>query len=516
MNLHPNLTPEMIRRVLATAGCVALAAFVAVLIGQGQVVYLVMLLGLVGIAVLIAGLGKRIWMLILFGWAISGSLNLFAIPFSIREICIMLGFTGYLCYRILTADQMRVKANFLDRILLLNLLWVAATFFINPVGIRALGAETIGGRPYFNLLLATLAYWAIVRLPDTAKQVSKMPYLLVASSAVVGLLNVVVYVFPSTTPYLFRFYGGLDVSNYALSLPGEEGVGQRWNALQMFGISMVMLMCAAYRPLTLFNALRPRFYGFALGMMAILASGFRNALLWAFASIGIGSLLHRGWRDCVLVGLVGVVCFGAIVAGQGRLFELPFAAQRALAFLPGKWQAAVVEQTEESSASRFEWWRQVVKQGAIRNWWVGDGFGVSQRDFTALSESGSFTEWHTLTGNLHNGPLTAIRYAGVVGLVLIYALMIGAAVAAVRLVRQVRGGQLQVASFFLAIQCLWAPIHYTFVFGAYQYQMSLYILLVSMLRLVQRMAERERMQDAPAIVSGEAPAGVRQIAPVTS
>jgi hypothetical protein len=175
---------------------------------------------------------------------------------------------------------------------------------------------------------------------------------------------------------------------------------------------------------------------------------------------------------------------------QGRLYDLPLPAQRALSFLPGKWSPVVVQDAEWSSEGRFKWWENILGEKMIKNWWVGDGFGASEKELMVMSEFRQSEEAVYLMGQYHNGPLSAIRYAGVIGLILFYVLMIMSAVYAYRCVQKCRATLLLPVAIFLAIQLIWQPFVYTFIFGAYNTDLPQQILMVGLLRVVMRMAEQ--------------------------
>jgi len=261
----------------------------------------------------------------------------------------------------------------------------------------------------------------------------------------------------------------------------------------------VQFLSAYFPPRTLLNPLRWRFYLFVLGVVAILASGFRSSVAFALASLMLASWFHRGWRELALGGVIGALLLGFLVFGQGRFFDLPLPAQRALGSLPGQWDDTIREEVKISNA-RWDWWRQIIEEGgAINNWWIGDGFGVSEQDYTLIyGGTLHFQEAATLTGSFHNGPLTGIHYAGVVGLALLYALMIAAAVYSVKCVRRCRGTPLLPVATFLAIQLVWYPIQYTFVFGAYDTQLPDHLFLIGLLTLVWRMSEHNLPSTDPA------------------
>jgi hypothetical protein len=128
----------------------------------------------------------------------------------------------------------------------------------------------------------------------------------------------------------------------------------------------------------------------------------------------------------------------------------------------------------------------------IKNWWLGDGFGTKVEDMIAANVLGGGITGMTVNGSFHNGPLTTIRYCGMFGLFFFYVLTISCAVTAVRCVRRARGTSLQPVAIFLAIQMVWIPVHFTFVFGAYNVDMPQQIMLAGFLRLLIRMIEERQ------------------------
>jgi hypothetical protein len=466
---------------------------VAYWIGTQQTLLVILFTTLVIVALSTAGLRHRAWLLIPFTWTLTGSSGSLPFGLSFHDVGILLAFCAYIFYCVLTHKAARQKLHPLDWLLALNVIWLAVTFIRHPVGLRIFGAETVGARSYFTLLLALLAYRVILRQPDSEKVISRVPYFILAGTVITALVNVIVYVSPAATPYVYQFYSGVDVAGFLMS-PLRDSAIPRWEGLSQFGLTIILVLCSAYPPRTLFNPTRLRFYLLALGFAAIFASGFRNVMLWAMAALVLGSWLHRGWREVVLGTMAATLFLGALLVGQGRVYELPLAAQRTLSFLPGKWSPVATSTAEESSESRFEWWRQIIKENLIHDWWLGDGIGVSERDY-AISVSQGMTvnmfDWFTITGTYHNGPLTTIRYAGILELVLFYAYMIAAAIYSVKCVDRCRGSPLFPVAVFLAIQLLWTPVHFTFVFGDFSDQISRQIFLVGLLLLLWRMSGRK-------------------------
>lgn len=501
---NQQLTTDVIRRWITVGVCMVVAVVVADWVANQQLSMLAICAGVALTAFVAAGMQRSAWLLVLVGWYLSGNIYALPIPVATRDIAVLLATCAYLAHRILVGHSSRPSRNILGALVAMNCADIVLIFLKHPIGVRALGAETMGGRMYFTVFIAFCAYWVIVHLPESYKSVTRIPQWLIASTAFVAMINLAVYLFPSITLYVLPFYGAIDYTGYFHTGSAEAGV-QRFKLLAPFGLMLVQVLAAYYTPRTLLNPLRWRFYLFLLGLSCLFAGGFRSMLLFAFGSLALASWFHRGWRELIVGGIVGVAFFGLLTFGQGRFYELPLTAQRALAFLPGRW-AEVIYDEVKSSDSRFEWWRRVIHEGFVHNWLLGDGIGVSQQDFALLAGSNQ-SEWFDITGGYHNGPLSTIRYAGVLGLILFYALMIAGAIYSTECVRRCRGTPLFPVAVFLAIQLIWWPIQFTFVFGGYDSAVPEQFFLVGLLCLVIRMADtvppperpmmRNRLASAP-------------------
>jgi hypothetical protein len=155
-----------------------------------------------------------------------------------------------------------------------------------------------------------------------------------------------------------------------------------------------------------------------------------------------------------------------------------------------------VADAQGSTEGRFKWWKDIVQYHLIDDWWFGDGFGAHLGDIEGAAQHGSYEDFVLLTGAYHSGPLTAIRYVGTVGMLLMYALMIMAAYYSTVYVRLCWGTLLQPLAIFVAIQSIWTPIHYTLVFGGYDAQLPNTLLMAGLLRLLIRM-QHEMQAEAP-------------------
>ncbi|MGD0060338.1 MAG: O-antigen ligase family protein [Verrucomicrobiia bacterium] len=496
------LATEAIRRWITTAVCIVVAIVVAIWIAAGQFFFLALLAGVAVAAFVTVGLQRNAWILIVVAWSLTGSIHALSVPLETRDIVILVVTFSYLVQRVIGQTERR-STGVLGKLVAINCAYIAFTFVCHPVGLQTFGAETVGGRPYFKIFIAWCAYLIIAHMPDSYKSVTRIPLWLMASITVSAALALVVYIVPSITPYVWYFYSDIDVTDYLKgpAATAEVRGANRFLALAPFGLMLVQVLSAYFPPRTLINPLRWRSYLLLLGFVAILASGFRNTLLFAVASLALGSWFHRGWRDVVIGGVIGTLFIAFLVFGQGRYFELPLSAQRALGSLPGQWDDVIKDEVKISN-SRWDWWRRIIEEGTIKNWWIGDGFGLTEKDYATISSGkAAFEDAATLTGSFHSGPLTAIRNVGVVGLILFYALMIVAAVYSVKCIHRCRGTPLLPVAIFLAIQLVWSPIHFALVFGSYDLQVTEHLFMVGLLSVVWYMSEHTPPSTASALTA---------------
>jgi len=484
---NPAMARAFVMRLTTLLVGFTLAVMVGYWLGNGEYLYLAGCVGVVVVILVVFGLQRKAWILIPLTWLWTGGLGRLPLPLAPRDLGVLLATASYVAYRVLSQENLRPKLHLLDLLVGLNVIYLAFTLVEHPVGFLIFGSSSIGGRSILNLCTAVLAYWVIIRLPDTVGSVSRIPYYVLGSAAVLSGLGFLLFVAPSLTPAVTSWYSGLDSSAWINMQRGGHSF-ERLRGMEFLGLQLFYVLCAYYSPGTLFDPRRGRFYAMLLATVCCLVGGYRNVLLWAMAAVAIGGCLHRRWRQTALAGFVGALLLLLLAFGQGRFYQLPEAIQRTLTFLPGQWSEVVAKDAEGSSTARFKLWQDVIETGIIKNWWIGDGFSVSLDDAVALNATGNYKEFITLTGAYHNGPLSAIRYAGVCGLVLLYLLSISAAFYSYRCVNECRGTPLLPVAIFFAIQLIWGPIHYTFVFGGYDSSLPELLFQVACLRLLIRMS----------------------------
>jgi hypothetical protein len=286
--------------------------------------------------------------------------------------------------------------------------------------------------------------------------------------------------------------------------------------MQFAGLSTVLAVCAKYNPITLVSPFYPlRLLFFSAGLLAIFLSGFRSVILFAMVAFLLASILRGNLRDLWLAGagmLLGVV---TLVSLQGSVIQLPLTFQRSLAWLPGDWSEEAKQWGDESTRWRVEMWHWAWNDDRIlrdRTW--GQGFGLSIDDMNLIASSlmagegggsrlgGSDRENFMITGSFHSGPLSTIKYIGIVGLCLYYPLMCYMAVLAWRLCVRARGTKAFSLALFVGIPVIYEPFNFVFVFGGLDSNYTQLLFWAGLLNMTQRYVASLKPADTVATQTG--------------
>jgi hypothetical protein len=216
----------------------------------------------------------------------------------------------------------------------------------------------------------------------------------------------------------------------------------------------------------------------------------------------LSSFLRGNFKELWIAGAGMFLGLLVLISVQGSLIQLPLTVQRSLAWLPGDWSEEAKFLGEDSTRWRVEMWGWAWNDERIlrdRTW--GTGFGLSLDDLSLIATSlmagqsgqtllgGSDRESFMITGTFHNGPLSAIKYIGVVGLALYYPLMCYMAWLAWRLCVRARGTKALTLSLFVGIPIIYEPIYFVFVFGALDQNYSQLLFWAGLLNMTQRYLE---------------------------
>jgi hypothetical protein len=177
--------------------------------------------------------------------------------------------------------------------------------------------------------------------------------------------------------------------------------------------------------------------------------------------------------------------------------------QRALSWLPGDWDQGAVGDAENSTQWRVEMWGWAWNDNRIlrdRTW--GQGFGLSIDDMNLIASSlvagegggsrlgGSDRENFMITGSFHSGPLSTIKYIGVVGLALYYPLMCYMAWLAWQTCKRARETKAFSLALFVGIPIIYEPFNFVFVFGGLDSNYSQLLFWAGLLTMTRRYLDK--------------------------
>jgi len=495
----------------------ALAAGQATGTGQMKSVGII----IAGICVLGVCLACRtsIWLIIPLCWQLTGGVPISKLPFSVRDGAVLLTFGSFLIFYAL--KQLRYKPRFelLDALIIANLLYLVTVYLRNPVGANWLGSQLVGGKPYFDIFIAFLAYAIIVRAPIDLKILRRLPIVLLFGYAMVSLGSLAVTIRPSLGDRLGKLYSAFAPPDpSSVGVVDEDMIGRK-PLLSGFGEAGLRLFASYFNPITFLSPLHPlRFLAAAIFMVAILLSGFRSALFGVFIYIGMSCYFRKRLREVAVFGLLGAVLLTMLALGNNRIFHLPLAAQRALSFLPGEWDYVATSDAQASSEWRKQIWRMVLTEDQwIRNKWLGDGFGFTSYQLSIMTSRQGYIggagsqEAFLVAGNYHSGPLSTIRYAGVAGLALFLPFMVLVSIRGFQLIKKSVGTSFFPVALFVGMPIIYFPIPFIFVAGGYDSGLTELLFSAGLIRLIERAMLTESQQKETA---AGLPAGLTSVIPI--
>ncbi len=464
------------------------------------------------VAIIFVKLKTNIWVLIPIGWYLSGRLPWLPLPFTVRDLCMLTAIFFFTLFFATRAIPWKRKLNALDYLIYINLAYLATVYVRNPAGFWAMQTSVVGGRPYFEIALAFGAFIILSRVQITDFIAKIFPLFFVIPAWCVAILDVVARLSPQMAYPLAMVYSGVGGGGVTSAFQQEAKLGEtRMTGFQFAGLSSVLALCAKFNPITLVSPLRPfRALLFGVAILAIFLSGFRSVILFAIVAFLLSAVLRGSMKDLWIAGAGMLLGLVALISVQGSLVQLPLTVQRSLSWLPGNWNQEAVADAEGSTQWRVEMWGWAWNDDRIlkdRIW--GQGFGLSLDDMSLIAASlmagqsgqnllgGSDRESFMITGTFHNGPLSAIKYIGVVGLALYYPLMCYMALLAWKLCIRARGTKAFTLALFVGIPVIYEPFNFVVVFGGLDSNYSQLLFWAGLLNMTQRYVENLKRTTLP-------------------
>jgi len=459
------------------------------------------LIAAIPVAVIVIKLKTNIWVLLPIGWYLTGRLPWLPVPLAVRDLCFIAVIFFFTLFFATRALPWKRKLGTLDYLIYINLAYLATVFVRNPVGFWAIQSSMVGGRPYFEIVLAFGAFMILSRVQITDFIARLFPLFFVVPAWSVGILDVIGRLSPQIGSMLNSLYSGVGTGGATAAFQAEAELGTtRMVGLQNAGVSSILTLCAKYNPITLISPLYPhRVVMLTIAFGAIFLSGFRSVLLFAFLAFLLSSILRGHLKDLWVASSIALFALILLISMQGTVLQLPLTMQRALSWLPGDWNTEAVTDADESSRWRFEMWGWAWNDDRIlrdRTW--GQGFGLSIDDMNLIAASliagqgggsllgGSDRENFMITGSFHSGPLSTIKYIGLVGLALYYPLMCYMGLLAWRLCINARGTKAFTLALFVGIPVIYEPFNFVVVFGGLDSNYSQLLFWAGLLNMTKR------------------------------
>ena len=494
------------------------AAMIGNAVGNSDMRMVAGVMAAIPVAIIFAKLKTNIWVLIPIGWYLSGRLPWLPLPFTVRDLCMMTVIFFFALFFATRTLPWKRRLGTLDYLIYINLAYLATVYTRNPVGAWVFQSEMVGGRPYFEALMAFGAFLILSRAQLTPFIARIFPLFFLVPSVILAGLEVLARLAPAVAQPIGYVYSGVSGQGPMDSVLGPEAqLGQtRFTAMKEVGVIGALALCARHSPLKLISPLHPLLLSLLVcAFAAVFLSGYRSAFLFVLAALLLSALFHRGIRDLWVGAGVMVLGLVALISVQGSLLQLPLTVQRTLSWLPGDWDDEAVRDAEGSSTWRYDmvaWaWNdnRIIKD---KIW--GQGFGISIDDMNIIASAlmsgqqggmfmgGSDRENFMLTGSFHNGPVSTVRYVGIVGFVLYYPLLCYMALAAWRLCRRAYGTSAFPLTLFFGIPMIYEPFNYIFVFGGFDGSISQSLFWAGLLNMTSNYLDKI----APATVVSPSPA----------
>jgi len=393
--------------------------------------------------------------------------------------------------------SLRPQMTTVEWMAVLLIFMIVQAFLRNPVGIRIIKSEYVGGRPYFVMVIYILTAYILSTTRTDLGRINKLfkwsvvGYLGSFGINALAQLSGAIAVYTSA---LFGVHGGHG------SLPGQgpdnsvvdTGKADRNSAATMLARASSRCLVAFRNPLT---ALWHPFWGVILfsALLGAGMSGFRNVIASTGLTI-VFAVYYWGRARAVIAGFFVGIVFYLIINIVNVFVPLPPNVQRSLSFLPGTWDEEYLEDAGSSTDWRLEMWQEALTSDRyIKNKFFGDGMGIPRSDFEHMVEI-SFSavitdemsqERAMLGGDFHSGPVTTIRIMGYSGLIVLILVFIVIAVRAHKLIMFSRGKPYFGEVIFFCLPLVWFPLFFLFVFGSFKSSIPTFFLQMGLLRLLE-------------------------------
>jgi hypothetical protein len=373
------------------------------------------------------------------------------------------------------------------------------------VGLRAFGGDLFGGKRYFMLFGAIVAYFAITALKISPKQAGFVTAIFFLggltnligdfANSGLGILQPLVLIFPP---------GGLTGES-------DQMQGIRYLGLSAFSSAFFAFLMSRFGVFGIFSAFKPwRWILFVSVCFAGMFGGFRSYFIALAFTFTVQFWIEGAHRTKLLPLFLFIFVTCAAIA-YPFLDKLPSSVQRTVSFLPLPIDPIVRMDAQGSSDWRLRMWKAVLP--LVPDYLLmGKGYGLSAQDFVFsqdFRQQMQDEDWRTAAtaGDYHNGPLSVIITFGIWG-VIAFVWFIAAALRVLHHNYRYGDPKLRTVNAFLFAVFAARVFIFVFIVGGLQSDMEAFIgwigLSVSLNGGMAKPApetEREMIVQSPALTS---------------
>ena len=375
-NPGSNQLPNKILPVLLGLGLFALMLVAVRSLMWGSRALPVFIAGGLVTVLTILNLDNRFWLVpsFLFGYAE----RIPVIKFTGMELGAIILVTTYFV-RIALHRETRIRPPVGLLVLCLPFMfWMMLVWFLYPTGMLILGSSSFGGRFYFKVLLAFLSLCVLSTIKIEEDDCRLLFFAMAAGVLTIATINFFSYdemaELVSGTHYRFiplTFLSSLILCRF----PPHEILSQVW-ILVPFLLTFGLTFYSGNRT----AAARPVLVGLLVPL-----------------------LTRRNRVKTLVLGLVAMAALGVVIAGHGSAWNLPFAIQRPLSVLPGRWDASL-ERYGFHDDFRAEL-RRIARDHIDASPWFGDGGFSLDANMMTWVHATSYRDdifGHVISRNWHN------------------------------------------------------------------------------------------------------------------
>ncbi|HVY71903.1 MAG TPA: hypothetical protein VHH73_18365 [Verrucomicrobiae bacterium] len=426
------------------------------------------------------------------------------------EFAGLLGWTGM----IVTVSLRQYSPNFAKLVqaniwLFLGLAGYCAvllvTMFYRGIGFRLLGNELMGGRFYFQQLICSIFPLLFTMVTLEEKMVSRLFFAQCILTSTYLVSDFIFSIAPQALIFLLQFF---ELPGDALNFEGlarSHGI-RRFQSLYIVGTGVIYVLMARF-PLS-------EFFGFrglvllpvSLGVFGIgLLSGHRF-LFFIVSMVGLQVAFTQRFIN-FKNAMVGLVMLGTgLFFAYGYADQMPLAAQRALAVLPGIQVQSDARADGLATLDGRAMLRSIGWKMAPDYFWIGRGFGQFSSDYSLYWDP-SGINYHLNQGRFFNGFIGLLVNTGFFGTLFMLMFLASGSWLSVKIMARVR--RFRYEDVFSRVSSLLAGlwvanvISFLFLHGDSEYAMKTFSLQAGLLITCNHLLAQRESQPAEVPLASE-------------